>query len=121
MAGHVCELSAANIFLVRDGVLVTPGLSSDILEGINRRTVLEIAKDMGIPVQERVVDMTELYVADEMFACGTSAHIAPIKEIDGRVIGAGIMGPITQKIRSLHADIMHGKAAAYERHLMPMR
>ena len=117
VAGHVCELSAANIFLVRDDVLITPGLESDILEGINRRTVLELARDMKIPAIERVVDMTELYVADEIFACGTSAFIAPVKEVDGRIIGGGKMGPITAKIRTLHHDTMHGRNEAYQ-HLL---
>ncbi|MBI5470368.1 aminotransferase class IV [Candidatus Kaiserbacteria bacterium] len=120
VAGHVCELSAANIFLVRDGVLITPGLESDILEGINRRTVLEIARDANIPSIERVVDMTELYVADEIFACGTSAFIAPVKEVDGRMIGGGIMGPLTSKIRKFHDDVMHGRNEAYQNLLTPV-
>jgi branched-chain amino acid aminotransferase len=75
VSGHVCELSAANIFLVRDGVLHTPGQSSDILEGISRATVLQIAEDLGIKTVERSIDLTELYVADEVFACGTSAFL----------------------------------------------
>jgi branched-chain amino acid aminotransferase len=98
--GHVAELSAANIFLVRDGILITPDVSSDILEGISRMTVIEIARNLGIPVIERSVDLTELYIADEAFACGTSSGIAFIKEIDGRKIGSmsGI-GPITKQLK----------------------
>lgn len=115
-AGHVCELSAANIFLVRDGTLITPDIGSDLLEGINRRTVLEIACELGIPAVERSVDLTELYVADEVFACGTSAFIAPIKEIDARIIGRG-MGPITEQVREKHAAILLGNDPAYAKYL----
>lgn len=111
--GHVCELSAANIFLVRDGVLVTPGVGSDILEGINRRTLLEVARDLGVPTEERDVDLSELYVADEIFACGTSAFVAPVKEIDARVVGDGKVGPVTAKLRELHARILRGEEPRY--------
>ncbi len=106
--GHVCELSAANIFIVRDGVLITPDTMSDLLEGINRKTVLELAHDLKIPVVERGVDLTELYIADEVFACGTSAYIASVKEVDARIIGTGSIGPITQRIRDRHAKLLRG-------------
>lgn len=118
--GHVCELSAANIFIVRDGKLITPHTASDILEGINRRTILEIARAQGMTVHERSVDLTELYVADEVFACGTSSFIAPIKEVDKRVVNNGSIGPITAKFRALHADILHGKAPGFESLLTPL-
>lgn len=126
-AGHVCELSAANIFMVRDGALITPGQSSDILEGINRRVVLDVARGMNIPVVERTIDLTELYVADEIFACGTSASIAPITEIDaremGKVGGAKSVakggadgndaksgaGQVTKKIQEKYAQILRGE------------
>ncbi len=111
--GHVCELSAANIFMVRDNVLITPDTTSDLLEGINRRTVLEVARDMGIQVQERGIDLTELYVADEIFASGTSAFIAPIKEVDARMIGDGKIGPITKRIKEIHWRVMHGEEEKY--------
>ena len=117
VSGHVCELSAANIFIVRDGVLITPDTTSDILEGINRRTVLEMGRDMNIPVVERGIDLTELYVADEVFACGTSAFIAFVKEIDARTIGTGTIGPITAKIREAHTSILHGKDPSYAKYL----
>ena len=94
-AGHVCEASAANICIVRDGVIITSDSAHDILEGINRRTVLELAHQMGIPFHERSVDLTELYIADEVFMCGTSAFVAPVKEVDARMIGAGVPGKIT--------------------------
>jgi len=109
--GHVCELSAANIFIVRDGVLITPDTASDILEGINRRTILEVARSMQIPAVERAIDLTELYVADEAFACGTSAFIAPITEIDKRRIGTDSLGPLTKQLREKHTQILHGEDA----------
>lgn len=109
-SGHVCELSAANIFLVRNGTLITPDTTSDLLEGINRRTVIEIAQDLKIPVSERSVDLTELYVADEIFACGTSAFIAPVKEVDARLVGNGKPGELTMKLRKIHTDVLHGKS-----------
>lgn len=102
--GHVCELSAANIFMVRGNTLITPGHSSDILEGINRSTVLELAEDLGIETVEREIDLTELYLADEVFACGTSANIAPVLEIDGRQIADGKVGPIAQKLLKAHVN-----------------
>ena len=104
-SGHVCELAAANIFMVRGGRLITPDTSSDLLEGINRRTILEIAEREGIPVQERTVDLTELYIADEVFVCGTSAFVASVAEIDGRKLEG--KNPITQKITALHAEALH--------------
>lgn len=101
-AGHVCELSAANIFLVRNGVLITPDTSSDLLEGINRRAILEMAVNEGISVQERPVDLTELYIADEVFVCGTSAYVASVSEVDGRQLPDA--GPITKKMKQLHHE-----------------
>lgn len=100
-SGHVCELAAANIFMVRGGVLITPDTSSDLLEGINRRAILEMAVEANIPVLERTVDLTELYIADEVFVCGTSAFVASVNEIDGRILDGP--NPITQKIAKLHA------------------
>ena len=117
MQGHVCELSAANIFIVRNGTLITPSTSSDILEGINRRTVLELARDMGTPVAERAIDFTELYVAEEAFACGTSAFVAPIIEIDKRRVAGGAIGPLTILLRDAHAAVLHGTNPAYTKWL----
>ncbi|MEV6322013.1 aminotransferase class IV [Nocardia sp. NPDC051787] len=111
--GHVCELSAANIFLVRGGTLITPDVSCDILDGINRRTVLTLAAEDGIPVVERSVDLTELYIADEVFVTGTSSGAAPVVEVDGRLIADGVPGPISQALRKRHyaalrTDDVHG-------------
>jgi branched-chain amino acid aminotransferase len=109
--GHVCELSAANLFLVRQGMLLTPNTSSDLLEGITRQTVFELARAAGITVVERMVDLTELYIADEVFACGTSAFVASVQEIDGRTIGTGTVGPITQQLQDTHQAVMRGSHA----------
>lgn len=107
-SGHVCELSAANIFIIRNGTLITPSPSSDILEGINRKIVLEIAHKLCIPIQERTIDLTEVYIADEAFACGTSSYIAPILQVDARTIGSAI-GPLTQTIRDAYNELLGGK------------
>lgn len=103
-SGHVCELAAANIFMVRGGRLITPDTSSDLLEGINRRAILELAHEAGIPVQERTVDLTELYIADEVFVCGTSAFVGSVSEIDGRHLDGDT--PITKKIAALHREAL---------------
>ncbi len=100
--GHVCELSAANIFIVRNGVLITPDLTSDLLEGISRRSIIQLAKETAIEVQERAVDFTELYIADEVFASGTSAFVAPVLEIDARKIADGKIGPLTSRLKKMH-------------------
>lgn len=106
--GFVSELSAANIFLIKEGVLITPDASSDILEGITRKTIIELALEHGYRVIERKVALTEVYTADEVFACGTSAFVAPITKVDGRKIGIGESGPMTLEFRSklenIHAD-----------------
>jgi branched-chain amino acid aminotransferase len=116
--GHVCELSAANIFIVRHGTLITPDTTSDLLEGINRRTVLSLAKDLGIEVVERSIDLTELYIADEVFASGTSANIAPILEIDSRKIADGKIGKLTKQLQDLHQDIRHGNSKKHSKWLV---
>lgn len=113
--GHVCESSAANIFLVRDGALITPDTTSDLLEGINRKTIIELAEQEGVKVEQRTVDLTELYVADEVFLCGTSAFIASVKEIDAREIGN--RGLITDKLSKLHAALLHGDHALAEKYI----
>lgn len=110
VGGHVCELSAANIFIVRHDKIITPDTTSDLLEGINRRTVIELAqKELGLEVIERSIDLTELYIADEVFATGTSANIAPIIEIDARKIASGKPGEITKKLQKMHFEIRSGK------------
>ena len=107
--GHVSEGSAENIFLVRDGVLVTPAPSENILEGITRRTIMQVAKDeFGLETVERQIDRSELYIADEIFFCGTGVQVAAVIEVDGRPIGTGKIGPVVEKIRNLYFDIAKG-------------
>lgn len=107
--GHVCELSAANIFLVRNGTLITPSSSSDVLEGITRRTILELARTAGMSCVEREVDLTELYIADEVFAAGTSTFIAAVSEIDKRTITTA-PGPVTAQLRIVYEEVLRGKS-----------
>jgi branched-chain amino acid aminotransferase len=112
--GHASEGSAANIFMVRDGRLVTPPVSSNILEGITRRTIMELAAaDLGITTEEREIDRTELYVCDELFFCGTGVQVAAITAVDHRSVGAGVMGPITTAVRDLYFDVVRGNVAKY--------
>ncbi len=108
-AGHVCELSAANIFIVRGGALITPSTAQDLLEGINRSTVLSLAESMGVPAHEREVDLTELYIADEVFACGTSTYIAPVIEVDARVVNDAAVGPLTERLRERYLAVLRGE------------
>ena len=111
--GHVAELSAANIFIVRDGKLITPGASMDILEGINRRTVIALAHELDIPVEERNIDLTELYIADEAFACGTSAFIAPITTVDARNLPSLELRPITAKLTVAYKEALLSSASKF--------
>lgn len=112
--GHVAEGSAMNFFMVRDGVLITPSKSSDILEGITRRTVLALAKDLGIPVEERTIDRSELYVADEAFFSGTGAQVSWIQKVDHRMVGNGTRGEITGKIQDLFFSVVRGNESKYD-------
>ncbi|MFM2357640.1 MAG: hypothetical protein RJA61_377 [Candidatus Parcubacteria bacterium] len=118
--GHVSELSAANIFIVRNNTLITPSCSSDILEGINRKVVLELAEEMNIPTAERNIDLTELYVSEEIFACGTSSFIAPVIEVDARKIGTGKIGTLTKKIQEKYLSVLHGKDPESKKYLTPL-
>ncbi len=112
--GHASEGSAANIFMVRDGRLVTPPVSSNILEGITRRTIMELAAaELGITVEEREIDRTELYVCDELFFCGTGVQVAAITSVDHRPVGTGVMGSLTTTIRNLYFDVVRGNVAKY--------
>lgn len=111
--GKAGEGSVANLFLVRDGILITPPVSADILEGINRRAVLELAADLGIPVVEREIDRTELYVADEMFLCGTRVQLAWIAAADRRQVGTGRRGPITTRLAERFEAAVRGTAPEY--------
>ncbi|MCC4272532.1 branched-chain amino acid transaminase [Marinobacter nauticus] len=106
--GYVAEGSGENIFIVRDGVLHTPELTS-CLEGITRATIIDFARDLGLQVKERRITRDEVYVAEEAFFTGTAAEVLPIRELDGRQIGAGKRGPVTEKLQSMYFDAVKGK------------
>ena len=119
--GHVSEGSAENLFMVRDGTLITPPVTDNILEGITRGRLMGIARDdLGIPVDERGIDRTELYVADEVFLCGTGAQISPVIEIDRRSIGSGRPGPVTRELSRIYFDAVRGRLPAYRGWLTPV-
>jgi branched-chain amino acid aminotransferase len=119
--GHVSEGSAENIFLVRDGKLVTPAPFENILEGITRKTIMDIAKDeMGIETIERQIDRSELYIADEVFFCGTGVQVAAVVEIDGRPVGSGKIGPVVSKLRDLYFKIARGDVEKYSSWCTPV-
>ncbi len=107
--GYVAEGSGENIFVVRDGVIYTPELTS-ALDGITRATVIELAAEQGLEVREKRITRDEVYVADEAFFTGTAAEVTPIRELDGRAIGAGKRGPITERLQSLYFDVVHGRS-----------
>ena len=119
--GHISEGSAENVFMVRDGVLITPSITENILEGIVRRTVIELAqKELGVPVQERPIDRTEVYLCDELFMSGTAAQITAITRVDHRPIGSGQMGPITTRLRELFNEVVRGNVAQYRQWNTPV-
>lgn len=120
-AGKVAEGSACNLFIVRDGMLITAPFSADILEGITRRTILKMAQDLGIPTEIREIDRTELYVADEAFFCGTGVQVAWIETIDGRPVGNGLPGPISTSLRDRYFDTVRGKVPEYAEWLTQVR
>lgn len=112
--GHISEGSAENFFMIRDGVAVTPPTYANILEGITRRTIVELLKnELNIPVEFREVDRTEVFVADEAFFCGTGVQLVAITEVDHRPVGTGKMGPVVRQLRQLYFDTVRGKIARY--------
>ena len=119
-SGQVTEGSAMNIFLVINGTLVTTSTTDDILVGVTRNTVLELAQELGIPVKERSIDRTELYAADEVFCCGTGAQIVPVESIDHRFVGNGKIGSITKQIQTLYFDVVKGKVDKYKKWCLPV-
>ncbi len=107
-SGYVSEGSGENIFIVKKGVLHTPDLSSSILEGITRDSVITLAREMGITVQEGRISRDQLWLADEVFFTGTAAEITPVREVDNRPIGEGVVGPITKKLQAKFFDVVRG-------------
>ncbi|TAK14806.1 MAG: branched-chain amino acid transaminase [Anaerolineae bacterium] len=112
--GHLSEGSAENIFMVRDGKIITPPVTDNILEGITRRSVIELAQEeLGVEVIERHIDRTEVYLCDEFFMTGTAAQVTAVTKVDHRPIGNGEMGPITSQMRKLYSDVVRGKVKKY--------
>ncbi|MEM0157201.1 MAG: branched-chain amino acid transaminase [Thermoplasmataceae archaeon] len=119
--GYVAEGPGENIFLVRNGRLLTPGTESDILLGITRSSVIEIAKNLGIETEEREVHREELYTADEAFFCGTAAEITPVVNVDGISVGNGKKGAITSKLQNTYFDAVSGRLPEYRKWLTTVR
>jgi branched-chain amino acid aminotransferase len=118
--GHVNEASAANVFVVRDGVALTPPVNDDLLEGVTRLALMELLEREGIPVQVRSINRSELYVADEMFLCGTGVQVSPVIEVDHRPVGSGSIGPIGRLVRDRYFDAVRGRLPEYEHWLTPI-
>jgi len=119
--GHVSEASAANVFLVRRGIALTPPVSDNVLEGITRRSVIELlSKELSVPVVERSIDRTEITLADEVFLCGTGVQIAAVTRVDHRPIGSGRMGPVVSALRPLFFEVVRGTRPEYRRWCHPV-
>jgi len=111
--GCVAEGSGENFFMVRDGVIYTPELTS-ALDGITRNTIIQLADEMGYTVKEKRITRDEVYIADEAFFTGSAAEVTPIRELDGRIIGEGGRGPITERLQSTYFDVVHGRSEAHK-------
>ena len=112
--GFVCEGTGENLFVVRDGVVLTPPQTAGILDGINRKSVMQIAVDEGFEVVERDIARAELVLADELFMTGTAAELTPIREIDDHVVGGGEPGPVTRRLQQVFEDALYGRDPRYE-------
>ncbi len=117
--GFVAEGSGENIFIVRDGVIYTPDLTS-ALDGITRATVMQLAEEAGYRVVVKRITRDEVYVADEAFFTGTAAEVTPIREVDGRAIGSGARGPVTETLQRMYFDVVHGRSPAHRDWLTPV-
>lgn len=119
--GHVSEGSAMNIFMVRDGIVITPPVTENILEGITRRTVIELlSSEMDLEVLERPIDRTEIYICDEFFMTGTAAQVTAVTQVDHRPIGSGQMGSITSQLRELFDDVARGRKSRFQHWNVPV-
>ncbi len=117
----MAEGTGCNLFIVRDGVLTTAPITGDILEGITRRSILQVAADLGIPTEQRSIDRSELYLADEAFFCGTGVQVAWIETIDGRTIGTGTPPAMVEQIRQILFDTFRGKSDRYADWITPLK
>ena len=115
--GHVCEGTGENVYLVRDGEIVTPGHHNSILDGVTRRSLIQIARDLGYGVCERDIARAELYLADEVFLSGTAAEVVPVREIDDHTIGSGRRGEVTKALQGAFDDAIHGRSERYRQWL----
>jgi branched-chain amino acid aminotransferase len=119
--GHVSEGSAENIFMLRGGEVITPPVTENILEGVTRRTVIELVQDeVGLPVIERPIDRTEIYLCDELFMTGTAAQVTAITRVDHRPIGSGQMGEVTGTLRTLFDNVVRGRMPKYSHWVSPV-
>lgn len=119
--GHICEGSAENIFVLRNGVVMTPPITDNILEGITRQTIISLLRDkLGMNVAERSIDRSEIYLAQEIFFTGTGAQITAITRVDYRPIGTGHMGPVTKKLREVFFDVVRGHEEKYKHWCVPV-
>jgi branched-chain amino acid aminotransferase len=118
--GHVCEGTGENIFVIRDGTIHTPPSTSSILDGISRRTAVQLAGDLGIDVVERHISRAELYLADEIFLTGTAAELVPVREVDDHAIGTGEPGEVTRAVQTAFDDVLYGRNERYREWLDPV-
>jgi branched-chain amino acid aminotransferase len=118
--GHVNEGSGENIFVVRDGTIYTPPQTASILDGINRRSAIQIARDLGFEVVERDIARSELYLADEVYLTGTAAELVPVREIDDHAVGEGTPGEVTRAVQAAFDDALHGRTERYREWLDPI-
>ena len=119
-AGHVCEGTGENVYVVRGGEIATPGQHNSILDGITRRSIIQIAQDLGYLVVERNVARAEMYLAEEMFMSGTAAELVPVREVDDHPIGTGKPGEVTRVLQAAFDDAIHGRAERYREWLDPV-
>jgi branched-chain amino acid aminotransferase len=118
--GHASEASAANLFIVRDGTVITPPVSDDILEGVTRKAIIGLAQDLGHPVEVRSIDRSELYICDEVFLCGTGVQVSPVIEVDHRAVGTGQIGPISRQVSERYFAAVRGNLPEYRHWLTPI-
>jgi len=119
-SGHASEASAANLFMVRGGTLITPPVSDDILEGVTRKAILTLAADLGIPTEVRSIDRSELYVCDEAFLCGTGVQVSAVVGVDHRPVGTGAIGPVARKVSETYFGAVRGNLPQYKGWLTPI-
>jgi branched-chain amino acid aminotransferase len=120
-SGHLAEGATSNVFIVRNGKLITPPATDNILEGITRASIIELAeRELVLPVVERSIDRTELYICDEVFLTGTAVEVTPIVEVDHRPVGNGEVGIVTQKLKTLYVDATRGRIPRYSHWVWPV-